>query len=246
MPESPALGGRAVLHQQWHELAYFHWRYDPTEVQALLPKGLTVDTFDGSAWVGLIPFEMRNVRVGPTPPIPWLGNFHEINVRTYVYDQAGRRAVWFFSLDVPRLAIVGVARSIFSLPYCWAKTTHEVVDVRHTYTMKRRWPHASSTSVTRASIAFSVGEEIDSEDVTELDHFLCSRWALITKRRSRLLYGRVHHQPWPLQKVVAVDVKQNAMEAAGLTSPVGEPHALFSSRVDVSVEWFRRIQEEQR
>ena len=83
-----------------------------------------VDTFDGSAWVGLIPFEMRRVRLGASPPVPWLGTFLEINVRTYVVDELGRRAVWFFSLDVPRTAIVAVARAVFSLPYCWATTTH--------------------------------------------------------------------------------------------------------------------------
>ena len=40
----PPLGGRRVLRQRWAELAYFHWRYPPAEVQRLLPDGVTVDT----------------------------------------------------------------------------------------------------------------------------------------------------------------------------------------------------------
>ncbi|MEQ9161858.1 MAG: DUF2071 domain-containing protein, partial [Ilumatobacter fluminis] len=83
-PEPPTWDRRTVMRQRWDELAYFHWSYEPDVVQRLLPDGLIVDTFDDRAWVGLIPFEMRNVQLGPTPPVPFLGSFIEINVRTYV------------------------------------------------------------------------------------------------------------------------------------------------------------------
>ena len=143
-PHPPQLVRPAVLHQGWMELASFHWPYDPAIVQALLPDGVTVDTHDEQAWVGLIPFEMRRVRLGPTPPIPFFGDFIEINVRTYVTDRRGRRSVWFFSLDVPRSAIVAVARTVFALPYCWARAEHDRAGYRHRYTMDRRWPRGSA------------------------------------------------------------------------------------------------------
>ncbi|MFT5267295.1 MAG: hypothetical protein ACI88C_000719 [Acidimicrobiales bacterium] len=114
--DPPPRQWRPVLRQQWTELAYFHWPYAPDVVQRLLPDGVTVDTFDNNAWVGLIPFEMRKVQLRPTPSVPWLGGFIEVNVRTYVTDSLGRRAVWFFSLDVQRSVIVAVARSVFALP----------------------------------------------------------------------------------------------------------------------------------
>ncbi len=98
--DPPVHNRHPVLQQHWGELAYFHWPYEPEVVQCCLPKGVTVDTFDGAAWVGLIPFEMRKVQLGPTPPLPWLGSFIEINVRTYVTDALGRRAVWFTALAV--------------------------------------------------------------------------------------------------------------------------------------------------
>src|SRR5680860_328978 len=142
--DPPPSQWRPVLRQQWKELAYFHWPYNPEDVQRLLPHGVTVDTFDGKAWVGLIPFEMCNVQLGSTPPLPWLGSFIEINVRTYVTDALGRRAVWFFSLDVPRSVIVAVARTAFALPYCWAEADHVQHQGRHHYTMTRRWPRRST------------------------------------------------------------------------------------------------------
>ncbi len=111
---------RPVMLQGWHHLTALHWRYEPGVVQALLPDGFGVDTFDGSAWVGLIPFEMSRVRVPGLPAFGRLSTFPETNVRTYIVDGAGRRAVWFFSLDVSRLIPALVARVTYRLPYCWA------------------------------------------------------------------------------------------------------------------------------
>lgn len=223
---------RSVLRQQWSELAFFHWAYDPEVVQQQLPAGLTIDTFDGSAWIGLIPFEMRDVRLGRTPPVPWLGTFVEINVRTYVVDPSGRRAVWFFSLDVPRSAVVAVARTVFALPYCWARATHVHDGGNHRYEMRRRWPRPSGAS---AAMSFAVGDAIPDDGVSDLDHFLTARWALLTQRRGRLLYGQVHHPRWPLHRVEDVHIDQSVIEAAGLPSPVGAPRALYSPSVDVEV-----------
>ena len=226
----------------WAELAYFHWPYEPRVVQQRLPAGLTVDTFDGRAWVGLIPFEMRDVQLGPTRPVPWLGSFIEINVRTYVVDPLGRRAVWFSSLDVPRAPIVAVARSLFALPYCWAEATHVRDGDRHRYRMRRRWPRSAGTA---ADMSFTVGDAIPDAEVSDLDHFLTARWALITQRRNRLLYGRVSHPRWPLHRVDDVQIEQNTVEAAGLPSPMGAPRALYSPGVDVEVCWFQTVPDEE-
>lgn len=238
-PDAPERLRRSILGQRWTELAYFHWPYDPAEVQRLLPAGVVVDTFDGAAWVGLIPFEMRDVRIGGSPPVPWLGSFIEINVRTYVRDDIGRRAVWFFSLDVPRLAIVAVARSMFALPYCWAQTEHDVDGDHHRYRMMRRWPRSASA---RADLRWRVGAQLEGDDVSELDHFLTARWGLLTTRRGRVLHGGVHHERWPLHHVEGVSIDQDLIEAAGLSSPTGQPRTLYSPGVDVDVTWLRRIE----
>ena len=234
-PEPFPLTRRPVLRQRWTELAYFHWPYDPAVVQRLLPDGVRVDTYDGAAWVGLIPFEMRDVQLGRTPPLPWLGSFIEINVRTYVIDPAGRRAVWFFSLDVPRAVIVTVARTVFALPYCWSDAHHTRISDRHRYAMTRRWPHSPRPT---ADIRFTVGDPMDDASVGELEHFVTARWALLTMRRGAASYGRVRHQRWPLHRVHDVSINQDVIEAAGLPAPNGTPHALYSPGVDVEIEWF--------
>jgi uncharacterized protein YqjF (DUF2071 family) len=226
-----------VLRQTWAELASFHWPYDPDVVQRMLPAGVTVDSFDGRAWVGLIPFEMQGVRIGPLPRMPYFGDFVEINVRTYVVDRSGRRAVWFFSLDVPRSAAVGVARTAFSLPYCWAAARHEHDGDRHRYVSRRRWPRRTAGAST--DIAFTVGDEIDPDAVTDFEHFVSARWALLTTRGRRVLYGPVDHPRWPLHRVGDVEIDDGLVTAAGLPAPQGEPYGMYSPGVPVRIGWFQ-------
>src|SRR2546430_14347972 len=109
-------------------------------VQALLPAGLTVQTFDGTAWVGLIPFLMVGVRAPGVPALPWLSRFPETNVRTYVRGRDGRSGIWFFSLDATRLPAVVAGRSGFGLPYPWAAVSVRRSGAMIAYRSRRPWP----------------------------------------------------------------------------------------------------------
>lgn len=245
-PDPPPFAARPVLRQRWDDLASFHWRYPAEVVQALLPTGLTADTHDGDAWVGLIPFHMRDVRVGPGPVVPYLGSFVEINVRTYVVDRLGHRGVWFWSLDVPRSAIVGVARSCFSLPYCFGRARHSVTTVgdgneRHRYEYRRRWPRPARGAAPHALIEYTIGDAIADAEVGDLDHFLSARWSLFTVRRGRLVRGDVDHARWPVHRVSDVRIDSTLVEAAGLPTPYGAPYAFASPGVGVQVARLRAV-----
>ena len=128
--------------QGWRNLASVHWRYDAAEVQALLPEGFRADTYDGSAWVGVIAFSMERIRIPHLPALGPLSSFPETNVRTYIVDPQGRRGVWFFSLDVTRLVPALVARLTYHLAYCWATMTVQRIADLAEYTSTRRWPTA--------------------------------------------------------------------------------------------------------
>ena len=219
---------RPVMTQQWCDLAYIHWRYDPAVVQALLPEGLEVDTFDGSAWVGLIPFSMRNIAVPGTPPIPYFGSFPEVNVRTYVRKN-GIPGVWFFSLDVNRLLPAAVARATYLLPYCWGSASHELEGDVLTTKVFRRWPGGGETS-----IRIRVGDVIERSD--DLSVFLSARWGLYSRGFGKgLRYAPVDHEPWILHNATLEHLEDSLVIAAGLPAPIGEPHVLFSPGVSVRI-----------
>ena len=225
---------RAVMVQEWRDLAYVHWRYEPAEVQRLLPEGLEVDTFDGSAWVGLIPFSMRGITVPRLPAIPYFGSFPEINVRTYVRHN-GIPGVWFFSLDVNRLIPAVVARTTYLLPYCWGRASNRIDDGVLTSRVERRWP---SRAVSRTEV--EIGSRIQQPD--DLSVFLSARWGLYSQGLfGGLMYAPVDHEPWPLHAATLRSIDQNVVEAAGLTSPVGETHVMFSPGVSVRIGRPRRV-----
>ena len=216
------------MKQQWQELAYVHWQYDPSVVQALLPKGLEVDTFDGSAWVGLIPFSMRNISFPGTPAIPYLGSFPEVNVRTYV-KKDGIPGVWFFSLDVSRFLPALVARASYFLPYCWGSASHVVNSDSLVTTVKRRWPSRASTR-----IQISIGERIESPD--ELAVFLSARWGLYSKGfGSKIRYAPVDHETWILHTATLESLTDTLVVAAGLPAPTGDAHVMYSPGVSVRI-----------
>lgn len=228
----PAPVRTAVMRQEWLDLAYVHWRYDPAVVQSLLPTGLEVDTFDGSAWVGLIPFSMRRIGLPHGPAVPYLGSFAEVNVRTYV-RAGGRPGVWFFSLDVDRLIPAAVARITYRLPYCWGDTSHERRGDTLTTVVRRRWPH----TVPDSRIVVQMGDPVAADD---LDVFLTARWGLYSPTRRGVRYAAVDHGPWPLRTATLVDLDNSLVRAAGLPTPVGDPHLRCSDGVAVRIGLPRR------
>ena len=220
------------MRQQWRDLAYLHWRYEPEIVESLLPKGLTVDTFDGSAWVGLIPFSMRDVGLSRGPSVPYFGSFAEVNVRTYVHVN-GRPGVYFFSLDVNRLVPAAVARITYRIPYCWGNTSHVRVNEILSTHVSRRWPVRLASS----EIQVQMGELIEPD---ELDVFLTARWGLYSRSRTGIRYAPVDHEPWPLREAIALEYDSVLIQAAGLPAPIGDPHVRCSDGVHVRIGTPRR------
>jgi uncharacterized protein YqjF (DUF2071 family) len=104
------------MRQHWGKLLFMHWAIDPEFLRPLIPSQLSIDTFDGKAWIGVVPFTMWGIRASFLPPIPGTSAFHELNVRTYVHFK-GVPGVWFFSLDAASSLAVWGARTFYHLPY---------------------------------------------------------------------------------------------------------------------------------
>jgi uncharacterized protein len=241
----PHLVRRPVMTQVWDNLTYVHWKYDRKVVQALLPPGYLVDTFDGDAWVGLIPFEMRNIEFPVSQRLRIktgrFGNFPETNVRTYIVDPRGRRGVWFFSLDINRIAPTIIARVGYRLPYCYAEMTVDTSaagDQRVIrYASRRRWP-GSKSDAPKSLLIIKTGNKLPVDEGS-LDAFVSARWALGSRLAGRNLWAEVNHQPWDLFDAELVEYNETLLRAAGLPNPVGEPTVRWSPGVEVRIAWPR-------
>lgn len=227
----PTTMRRWWLRNRWDDLTFVHLSYDPAVVQELLPDGLTVDTFDGQAWVSLVPFRMRQATPRFVPPLPWISDFAETNVRTYVVDRAGNRAVWFFSLEADRLAIVAFARFVLGFPYVWSKMSiHGTGRVRRYVTTSRRWP---STPASTTTLTVQIGDVID--EPSDLDVFLTARWGTVAQWpsfRGRLRHHPVDHPEWLLRSAELTEYDDHSFEAAGLPTPTSSPIVRFVDGID--------------
>ena len=205
---APDLAGRSVASQRWSHLVFLHWRVDAARVAPLLPAGLTPDEFDGSSWVGLIPFVLDRATVFGSPAIPYFGDFVEVNVRLYAVDAKGRRGVVFVSLEASRLAAVLAARAIFALPYRWSRTTLERDGDTLDFGSRRHLDHSLTSRIVATRGHTAVHDDA-------LADFLTARWALFTRVRGRTLYLRNHHDPWELFDAALVSLDDGLLERAG-------------------------------
>jgi uncharacterized protein len=219
---------RPVMLHRWETLAFVHWPYPADAVQKLLPSGLEADTFDGVAWVGLIPFRLT-VTLPGIPPLPWVSSCPEINVRTYVLGPDGGPGIWFLSLEASRLSAVLMARRWYGLPYRWATMRLDRRGGTVWYESRRRWRGRRP----RELICLSVEEEVETQDVGPLDVFLTARWRLYSPYGQGLAATQVEHDPWPLHRARVLCVRDELIPAAGLPEPSGPPVALFSPGVSV-------------
>jgi uncharacterized protein len=222
----------------WDELTFLHWSFEPDAVQRLLPPGLTAQTFEGRAWVGLVPFFLR-VGLPGVPSAPWLSRFAETNVRTYVTSDDGTQGIWFFSLDAARLGAVVVARATYRLPYFWSKMSIERGGSTISYRCARRWPGPRGA---RSDVVIEVGDPFTATELTELDHFLTARWALFSAPRTGLRHAAASHDPWPLHRARAVRVEDELLRAAGLPATTDAPLVHYSPTVEVRIGWPSRIE----
>jgi len=222
--------GRAAGYQRWRHLAFVHWRVPVATLRPLVPGALAIDTFDGEAFVGIVPFTMQGVRPRWAPAVPGISNFHETNVRTYVHRDGADPGVWFFSLDAARRLAVALARTFWHLPYHHARMTlaAEAGEIR--YASERRANGARFRGTCRPR-----GEPQAAAPGT-LEHFLAERYLLYAQKRDGTLRrGQVHHAPYPLQPAELADQDESLLEAAGIARPVGAPLVHFASGVDVEI-----------
>jgi uncharacterized protein len=222
----PMPPGPWLMTQTWHNLLFAHWPIDAGELRALVPPRFEIDRFDGTAWLGVVPFYMTNVALR-LMPFPFRGSsFAELNVRTYV-TVGDKPGVFFFSLDAGNPLAVSGARGLLNLPYYSAAMT---VDDHHgeiAYTSRRDSPAAEFVA------RYHGRGDRNPPPRGSLEYFLAERYCLYAMDRSSRPYRLdIHHPPWPLESARAEITMNTMAEAAGIRLPSMAPLLHFSKRQD--------------
>lgn len=224
---------KIFAHQFWRELLFLHWKCDPEEIQKTLPPGLYVDTFQGEAYISLIPFFMEEVKLRFLPTIPGLTNFIEINLRTYVYDKKGTPGVWFYSLDLNSWLAARFAKKTYSLPYFFSKL--ESTKTEDEITIKGSCQDEPKIPI---KIAYRRSKENGSTaELESLDFFLIERYILFAYGSDCLYKARVHHSPYSLCKGAITELNHELL-AVNSFDQFKTPADLVHYSKEVSVDIF--------
>ena len=216
------------MHQNWGKLLFMHWAIDAELLRPLIPKDLSIDTFDGAAWIGEVPFTMWGIRASLLPPIPGTSAFHEMNVRTYVhYD--GVPGVWFFSLDATNALAVWAARMAYHLPYFSAEMSLQQTGNEIEYSSQR------IDSPARLRARWTICEALPESQPESLEFFLTERYCLYSAHEEKLYRARIFHDPWPLRSATLASLESTMIETAGLPTPTGDPLLHYAEEIAVGI-----------
>ncbi len=218
----------------WRDLAFLHWPLPKDVLSRDLPAGLELDTFQGEAWIGVVPFRMADVRARFLPPVPTLTNFAELNVRTYVVA-GGKPGVWFFSLDAESFLGVRAARAGFHLPYFDAAMSVARSEGGVSYRSERI--HRGVPEARLVARYRGLGEMARAEPGS-LEYWLTERYCLYAAdRRGRIFRGDIHHRKWPLESGEAELERIDMTRLLGASLPDSRPVMHVAERIDVIAWW---------
>jgi len=220
--------GRNAGTQRWRELLFLHWEVPVDALRAVVPESLELDLWDGRAYVGVVPFLMRDI--APS----WLPNllafdFLECNLRTYVLG-AAEPGVYFFSLEASSWLAVQAARTGWGLPYHFAKMSHAREGDEARFSTLRKGGDA------RLEVRYRIGDELGASEPGTLEHFFLERYLLFSEKGGELVRGQVHHAPYPARRADLLEHEESLVEAAGLPPTSGPPAFVhYAEGVDVEV-----------
>ncbi len=220
-----------VLYQTWRDLLFVHWEIDPDIIQATMPPGLFVDTFEGKAYVGIVPFFMCDVHPRFTFNVPGLSDFPETNLRTYVYDRAGNPGVMFYSLDAYQKIAVWLARTFYHLPYHYAAmpAPHRNMAGRTGQATEHHTQRQGVPSAQWSKFVYAQEGELSTAVAGTLEFFLLERYLFYAHSPHGLRVGRVWHTPYEFAPATVTAWDANLLTLAGFDAPQRPPDSLLMS-----------------
>ena len=256
-------GGVPLMYQSWGKLLFMHWKIDPDILRPLIPSQLSIDTFGGQAWIGVVPFTMWGIRASFLPPIPGTSAFHELNVRTYVHYH-GVPGVWFFSLDAANSLAVWGARTFYHLPYFEAtmslKQKENTIDYSSVRSDARTYAQFFASDAegfaadfdsrqfqnppqAKLETTWRIGEPLAQSTPGSIEFFLTERYCLYAYGRGGLHRSRIFHEPWKLRTASLDSCQSTMIESLGIAQPKAEPLLHYAESIGVEIWPLQRVSE---
>jgi len=185
----------SFLTGRWERLVMLNYEVDPSVLADRVPRGTSLDPWNGKHFVSVVGFEFLDTRVLGLP-VPWHRDFEEVNLRFYVRREVNgevRRGVVFIKEIVPRAVIAWMANALYNERYVALPMSHVIEELpsarRITYRFqdKNRSYAVGATTVGDASIP---ADDSDATFITE--HY----WGYVSQRDGSTVEYKVEHPRW--------------------------------------------------
>ena len=206
-------------------------------LRAFVLSGLSLDLFEGSAWVSITPFEMSRVALRGIPEparvrVPGTQCAHLCNGRRPTRDLV------FLSRRSSAIAVIA-SRAAYRLPY--HRASMAIADAGSSIDF-RSIRRSSRLVVAQLHVKYAKGTGAAPAVAGSLDAFLVERYCLYAvDSRQRVYRGEIHHRSWLLHNAEA-DIHTNSYAAInGIQLPPLLPLCHYSEMIDVVAYPLQRI-----
>ena len=237
---------KPIMYQEWANVLFLHWEYRVDKIQEMLPEGLHVDTYNNKAYIGIVPFFMKNARPRRLPNLHPLANFMELTMRTYVYDDEGIPGIWFISLDVNRTFASNTGRRIFNLPYTKATMRNDINKDDGAIDFLSLRKKASDDYILRYT--YEPEGNVFYAEPDSLEFFLIERniFFSYSQKNNQIYRTRVFHEPYPLKQCFVSEYDTRLFEQNHVKLPDTEPiYPLLSPAIKVNVYRPEKVNDKQ-
>jgi hypothetical protein len=233
----PLPSGRWAITQRWNDLLFAHWPVPAPSITALLPDWLEVDTFQGSAWLGVVPFWLDRIKIRGVPSVPGVRSFPDLNLRTYVRDRyTGTPGIYCFSLDASNVVAIAVARLFYHLPYYWAEMRLEQQSEREFAFYSRRLLAGRQVIFKARYRGLGPTRKTAEQRSGTFEYFITERTCLFSSNRAgQPVRANLHYVPWPLEEAEAEIERNDLPSTVGVQLPDLEPVLHYSRRLAVYI-----------
>lgn len=216
-----------VMKQTWQDLLFAHYPVKLEVLQQVVPSVFQLEQYNGTAWIGVVPFRVQNHRVRFLPPMPGINRFLQLNVRTYVTIN-GKRGVYFLSIDMNHLIARQLAKSLFYMP-----TQTATINMSH----NECGIYFNSKTVEKGHPEFEcqytpIGQPFYARKET-FEAWLVERYSMYSlNRRGEVVRCDILHDYWPLQ-YVDVEINNNSIfQNRGIQVASKDPILHYAKRME--------------
>jgi uncharacterized protein YqjF (DUF2071 family) len=230
------------LKANWENIIMVNYEIDNEILLPFLPKGVTLDLYEGKAYVSLVGFMFKKTKIFGVP-IPYFGTFEEINLRFYVQRKEGntiKRGVVFINETIPYRIVAWMANKLYKEHYTVVPTKHFIQQiggkqqVKFEWLFDKKWNHilvdAETTSKKMAAKSF--------------EEFIYEHYYGYTKiNEQNTEEYRLQHPSWEVNHISSYDIRCDfsAMygDAFAVLNKTNPTAVLMAKGSSVKVDWKR-------